>query len=342
MIRSDDASLATGRHLVVITGFTRSGSSTVAAAVRALGVSFGDHLRDGDRLRNPAGYLEDEQVVALGRQLRRSLVASQGVGLVDDQCWHLPAIRELEEEAVMLLEDRLDREEYVGKRPLWAFKNNGVLRFLPFWERVFTRMGVSVSWILPVRHPLAAVQSRRKFRANQPFKKEERELSLDLYEWLVSVVPHLSKLRNQSALAVSYDGLVANPGQEVARIGRFLARTAALDAQAAPDFAHNFLDASLRHFQAAEHSTLPVPLAQQAWDCLDGLSRDVWAFEAPAFWEAWLPLERQLRDMAPLLAQVDRLQESRRKAELNPLSPLLRIYRGLRRSVAVRTVEKPS
>jgi hypothetical protein len=298
-----------------VLGYARSGTSTITRSLGALGVDLGDRLRAGKRAKNPRGFFEDTAIMAINRRLRRTLIRRQGVSLLDDDAFAHPRVRRLQTQAVEAIRSGF------GPLPLWGIKNNGVLRFFPFWQAVFERIDANIDYVVAVRSPLNAVRSRRNHRASKSLQPS-RPLEIDLYEWLVSVVPYFSRLEGSRFIVVDYDRLMDNPDRELHRMAETLRLPLP---QSRPDaaaaFTEGFLARDLRHFSGTPAQPLAddglPPLVAEAWHWLQRLATDDVRTDHGRLWPAWDRMRVQLQAAAPLLADIDRAQATGRWAVPN-------------------------
>lgn len=299
-------------------GYARSGTSTIARSLAVLGVDLGHRLRAGEHGKNPRGFFEDQAVLSINRRLRKVLLSRQGVSLVPADAFLQPRVRRLHIEALEAIRSGF------GASPLWGLKNNGILRFFPFWQGVFGALDVDMAYVVAVRDPRNAVQSRRKHRSSKPLQPS-RSLEIDMYEWLAYVVPYFSRLRGAGFLVVDYDRLMADPGRELQRISSALGLPdPASRPEAVGEFVEGFLSRDLRHFSAGagvRDDDLEVPpLVAEAWRWLRHLSCDEVSADDERLWAAWEKIDAQLQSLAPHLTELDRGEAARRRAMLTPRS----------------------
>src|SRR6185503_20153018 len=101
------------QRVIVVLGAGRSGTSAITRALPALGVELGDKLRPG-RGKNPTGFFEDIDLLALSKRVRRTLgIRPESVRLIDDAEWQTPAVVALRDEALETVRRRF------GRCPLW-------------------------------------------------------------------------------------------------------------------------------------------------------------------------------------------------------------------------------
>lgn len=318
-----------GRLIVPVMMSGRSGSSVIAHAVQELDVDFGDRLRR-PKAKNPKGFFEDRDVRAVSKRLHRLLGGRARLGLVADERWQDPALRELEQETAALLARRF------ASRPRWGFKNGRILRYLPFWLAVLQQLQGQRRFVFAVRNPLAAAQSRDRTRAGK-WMDRGGGVAINLYQWLVEVLPYFHLLRDQPLLLVDFDRLAAEPLPQLKRIASFLDLPwSPARETAAERFAGSFLSQGLRHhqhdLQQLEADPRVPRLAVDSFRWLNALAADRVSPDDPALWEGWASLREQLLELGPLLDFAGATEQALWQAQLDPLSPLRLLLRSLRRS----------
>lgn len=290
------------RRAIVVVGAGRSGTSTIARGLQMLGVDLGTRLRRAS-WRNPRGFFEDEELLAISRRLRSQLgLGPKSVGLVVPEAYHAPEVVRLQREAVDVLRRRL------AGAPVWGFKDGRTLRMLPFWVPVFAALEAELRFVVAVRNPISVVRSRMRIQRRKwlaPRLPAERAELM----WLANVVPYFRRLAAHRFVAVDYDRLLADPSGELHRLAARLGLSApAPDVLAA--YADSFLAPALRHSRFtpddvahfAHHPQLTAPAC--GW--LDALARDEVTTDDPALWRDWRDLEARLAEMAPALREADR------------------------------------
>jgi hypothetical protein len=298
-----------------VLGAGRSGTSAVTRALPAVGVELGNKLRPG-RGKNPTGFFEDVDLLALSKRVRRALhIRPESVRLVGDEEWQSPALSALRDEAIETIRRRF------GKYAVWGFKYGRTFRVLPFWEDVFARLDLDAAYVVAIRNPLSVARSRAQL-APERGTQEKSDL-----EWLVNVVPYFRLAVRRALVTVDYDRVVAAPETELERMATALAlpKTAATKA-GIETYARDFLQAGRRHTQFSiaelEADERIHPLVRDAYCWLDRLARDEVRPDSPEFDAAWSRIEKDLRAVAPVLAQLDIVQEKLRRARRSPLGPL--------------------
>ena len=296
---------------VVVLGAGRSGTSAVTRGLAALGVDLGGRLRRGWG-KNPTGFFEDRDILALNRRLKRALgVRGDSVRLIDDAVWDAAPIKALQAEAADTLRRRF------GGNPLWGYKYGRTLRFLPFWEGVHDALGLDVRYLFALRNPMSVAASRGKLDP-----RRGRQQKSDL-EWLVNVVPYFRRAASRPLVVVDYDLLLADPAAQLARIAKGLALPPSDPGEIAA-YAEEFLRPGMRHsrFTADDLEDAADPLVHDAYRWLRGLASDAVAIGDPALWEDWMRIEGSVNGMAGALNQLDHVEEELRRAKSHPLGAL--------------------
>ncbi len=151
---------------VCVSGMHRSGTSFVASALRALGISLGDPnrlMQPGPD--NPAGYYEVQSILDLNQEVLAHLGGAWDAPPVLDPGWeHDPGLAPFRSRALRILDDSFGPS---GERPrLIAFKDPRLSLLLPFW-RLVTPIATT---IVLVRDPaeVAASLGARQYRVDGP------------------------------------------------------------------------------------------------------------------------------------------------------------------------------
>lgn len=288
---------------VLVLGAGRSGTSTLARALMALGVELGREFKAPTR-KNPRGFFEEVHMLAIAKDVRRQLgLRAEHVRLLGQQDWCNTDLESLREEMTDAIEAAM------GDAPVWGFKYASNGRILPFWMSVFSSMKIRPAFVLAYRNPLSIAASRRKLDADRGDQQKN-----DL-EWLAHVVPYLHLTRGYPLVVVDYDRLVQEPHRELERMAGVLgvvpdpsAVDAFVNGFLSPDLRHNHCDASALKTDRTLH-----PLVRRGALLLEGLTTDL---NPPddTFWDQWAELRQALYEHASQHALVDRLIDQRRRA----------------------------
>jgi len=309
--------------VVTVLGAGRSGTSAITRALPAIGVDLGDNLRRG-RGKNPTGFWEDRDLLALNKRLKRVLgVRGDSVRLIGDDEWHQPAVRALHDQAVETIKRRF------GGHQMWGYKYGRTLRMLPFWTAVFDELGLDARYVIALRNPLSVARSRAALDERRGTQEKS-----DL-EWLVNVVPYLHLVRERPFVVVDYDLVMGAPAATLERmagqLGITLESNAGID-----DYCTNFLKTGMRHsrfsLEELQADERIHPLVRQGYTWLYRLASDEVSASDPAFWADWERIAEGVRALDPLLTHIDRVQHDLLHAQrslLGPLQALPELWRRL-------------
>lgn len=300
------------RHLTLVLGMHRSGTSVLARSLPVLGISLGEHLLPAHPC-NPKGFFEDADINAGNRALLKELGAS----------WESPvsfrgmqgllrrlATTEYGQAALALIRERgqvADRQAAEQGAPLpaaLAFKEPRMSRLLTFWRPIFLAADCDLHVCLSLRHPAhaaASLTSRNGFPAAQGWRL-----------WLHHTLDALEGSTGLPILVVDYDTLLAAPEAQLRRLARRLNRPVREDALRV--FCDAFLDKKLRHHAAPagrpERNRPAVPpadlpgeaeilLAEDMYTTLRAAAHDHYDISAPAFSRRLLRWRNALEALPP-------------------------------------------
>jgi hypothetical protein len=297
------------RTAVIVVGAGRSGTSVLTAGVGALGVDLGDRLKPGGVRKNPKGFFEDVELLDVNHRVHKAFglrASGTNVRPVDDRAWQTVDLDALHDQAVAIIKHR-----FADDRP-FGLKSGGLLRLMPFWERVFASASVEPCYVMALRNPLGVADSRANLDVFRGYQEKS-----DL-EWLVQVLPYVDRLEGHPLVVVDYDLLMQDPKAQLRRIaaGLDLPVDAAIEASIqryADDFAtrdlyhHRHDPAGLR----AREELNPLTVGTYLW--LHRLATDDIGPNDPELWSALADLQERLTAMAPVLRYVDFLEDELRR-----------------------------
>jgi hypothetical protein len=315
------------RTAVIVVGAGRSGTSVLTAGVGALGVDLGDQLKAGGVQKNPKGFFEDTELLDVNHRVHKAFglrASGANVRPVDDRAWHTVDTKPLEDEAIAIIDRRLTSDRPFG------LKSGGLLRLMPFWDRVFERASVSPRYVMALRNPLGVADSR----ANLDIYRGYQEKS-DL-EWLVQVLPYIDRLKGHPFVAVDYDLLMQDPTKQLHRIADAIHLPIDSEVEKTiKTYSEDFATKDLyhhRHDPAALQDREELnPLTVDTYLWLHKLAKDEISADDPAFWAALADLQERFQSMAPVLRYVDFLEDElkRRYFGLGGVWQLIRPRLGL-------------
>jgi len=312
------------QRAVLVLGAGRSGTSIVSRAVQAIGVELGDDFKPPSR-KNPTGFFEDAGLLRLSKTLRRALgLRPDSLRLLDASVWSSPKLMPFYDEFAAAINDRF------GDAPIWVFKYARTMRLLPFWVRLFEKMNIAPSYVMPIRNPLSVARSRAKLDSHRG-QQENSDL-----EWLANVVPYFDHVQGGTLAVLDYDKLMGDPVAQLQRLTmRLELPPYAQREQEIQVFAHEFLKPGLQHTRYSiedldDAANINV-LVRNAYRWLDALANDEVSATADELWTDWARIQADVYALGPILERLDVLARERRHAQWNPLSPIPAAWQLLRR-----------
>jgi hypothetical protein len=223
------------KPLIVVLGMHRSGTSVITRGLEVLGVALGDKLMPEHEPTNPKGFFEDIDVNELNEELLR-LMGLRWDSLCDVAPFDIKCLdlQEFSLRAKNLLMDKI--KDVSG---FFAVKNPRLCILLPFWMPLFEALNLDVSYIIAHRHPTSVAHSLQK--------RDGFTLAKGYMLWYRHMLSGLRETEHQKRIVVSYDCLLANPENELNRIGSFLKVNGDLNPHLLNEYKEEFLDLSLRH-----------------------------------------------------------------------------------------------
>lgn len=219
------------KRLIVVLGMHRSGTSTIARGLLALGATFSDDLLP-PAFDNPKGFWEDREIVQLNDSILAELHSKYDCIAPCHFVETLPMISALKRRAYNLLKQKM------AKTSLYALKDPRMARLLPFWQSVFQQLDLKVSYVIAARNPLCIADSLKKRNQFEPMKS--------YLLWLDHTVHSLFYTKGKNRIVVHYDQLVDKPVEQLRRIAKHIFLSTP-QPEALQLYLDNFLDASLRH-----------------------------------------------------------------------------------------------
>src|SRR5690242_16592127 len=266
---------APGVHqLVVVTGSGRSGTSTVAGALKMLGCYVPQpEIPPNDA--NPRGYFEPKWVV----EYHKRVLAEAGVRTLDARPEAETNMETVTSDPDLLAELR-DWFATQLQAPQIVVKDPRAFWLRELWVQAASSLSVETSWITMLRHPAEVVGSR-----DMHYLKEadaERRLSREtgnLAGWVNVALTNERTSRDDRRTFVHYGDLITDWRTTMGKIADRLGLTYDADLSSGEHHAvDDFIDAKLRRSQLTLDD-LDVPtqlrtIAEQVWQTLDSLAAD--------------------------------------------------------------------
>ncbi|MHB1768679.1 MAG: sulfotransferase family protein [Phycisphaerae bacterium] len=278
--------MPTANRVIVVLGMQRSGTSTIARAVHALGVPLGNNLLPAN-IFNPRGYWEDQRIWRLNQQFLDLIGASHQTGGVNCQ-----SILDHPQCENLIAKTTAYLHKQFNHYALWGLKDPHIGRLLPIWKIIFQRLNVQPSYVISVRNPLSIAESLDRCGL------ADRESGFVL--WLENMYSAVSETLQSNSVFVDYDELFGQASIQLLRMAN------ALDLPAGPqqernieDFAENFLSENLRgssySLQQLRATFADPSIFFDLYECVRMAAHDQLA--APAFSHQWSLISRRYADI---------------------------------------------
>lgn len=224
------------KHIVVVLGMHRSGTSAITRGLQVLGCNLGNNLMAPILGNNEKGFFEDLDVYGLNNELLTAIGSDWDVlSPVLPEKLLIPLANELKLRAVHLLRNKLHATDCLGlKDPRFA-------RLLPFWRDVFGHLQVRVSYVIACRNPMSVARSLAK--------RDGFDLEKGYYLWMDHMLSSLMQTVNETRVVVDYDLLMDNAAGQLQRIAENLGLLFDPKSSAFAEYRTEFLEDSLRHAQ---------------------------------------------------------------------------------------------
>jgi len=225
------------KHIVVVLGMHRSGTSVVTRGLRVLGVDLGDNLLLPAQGVNDKGFWEDADIAALDNELLWTLGHDwHTLTPIRDKEFTAPEIDKLKQRAVALLLSKLDSTNSFG------LKDPRIPRLLPFWQDVFAHIKARVSYVIAYRHPVSVALSLEKRDGFDHVKSHSL--------WFQHMLASLLQTQGSKRVVVNYDQVMNDPEGQLARMANALGLTFNPRSHEFANYKNKFLDDTLRHSRA--------------------------------------------------------------------------------------------
>jgi len=262
------------RRLVLVTGSGRSGTSTVAGALKMLGLAVPQPEVQADST-NPRGFFEPRWVVDFHREwLKRA-----GVRTLDAR----PEAAELTDAVALRPRPRRRLTTWLDAQftgPQVVVKDPRTFWFRQLWFDAADAVGAEVSFLTMLRHPAEVIGSRDTHYLSKLTVEERRARETSIAAGWLNVAPTTELAsRNRRRVFVEYPALIDAWRPVMAEVGARLDLTFNADlATSDPHPVDDFIDGDLRRIRLG-WDDLDVPrhlqeLADQTWQGLVALSRD--------------------------------------------------------------------
>jgi glycosyltransferase involved in cell wall biosynthesis len=222
------------KHIIVVLGMHRSGTSAITRGLQVLGVNLGERLMAASSGNNEKGFWEDLDVNALNIDLLAEFGHDWNTltPLLPTEL-NSPAINAFRLRAIQLLRDKLSTVDCFG------IKDPRIAKLLPFWESVFDHLNTHVSYVIACRHPMSVARSLAK--------RDGLATQKSYQLWWEHTLASLSATQSRPRVVVDYDQLMDDPSSQLKRIAKTLGLEFDVNGQAFAEYQAEFLEEELRH-----------------------------------------------------------------------------------------------
>ncbi len=256
-----------GRHLLLVAGSGRSGTSLLASIVGNLGFHVPKPWVATDD-SNPRGFGESQWVV----DRHTTLLREANVQVTDARptAWASTARLSLDErvnaQVRRWLQDQFSRHDQV------VIKDPRLLWFLPLWNQAGSELDAAVHVVTMLRHPAEVVSSKLHWYSKMPLVDANRAAG-----WVNTMLFTERATRDYRRAFVRFEDLLEDWTQPIARISAQFDIPTLVDARARDQAsAASIVDPSLYRSKATwENLDVPeelVHFAEQVWEDLLSLA----------------------------------------------------------------------
>jgi hypothetical protein len=261
-------------RLLIVTGSGRSGTSTVAGALKRLGLHIPQPEIPPDET-NPRGFFESQWVVDFHKRLLNSVPARTN----DARPCAAERIRALTSTDAI----RAELQEWlaqhiaeVGAGGQILVKDPRAFWFHELWTGVADELGLDVSYLTMLRHPAEVVKSRDHYVASRTDDFRRTRQTANLAGWVNTAFETELATRSRPRLLVRYVDLLADWRAVMAHAQQHLALRYNADLGAREHHpVDEFIDVTLRRSNVTWDDTPTLPelreLAVGTWEAVNTL-----------------------------------------------------------------------
>lgn len=224
----------TPRHVLVIVGMHRSGTSASTGALKCVGVDLGDKLYAGHADINAKGYFEHSELADANDEALLAIGSSWDDILPRPAGWQDRA-----ELAVYAQKIQSILQRDFAQSPFWAVKDPRVSRLLPWWLGMLRGIAVQPRMLFVVRSPMAVARSLGR---RDGFSEEKAALL-----WLRHYLEAEEASRGLPRAFMAFDRFVAEPVAELERVESALGFRFPVPPSAAAGTISEFVSPALQH-----------------------------------------------------------------------------------------------
>lgn len=251
------------KHLVLVLGMKRSGTSALTKGLEVMGVSLGNRLMPPNEF-NKKGYWEDWDFHELNFEMLKACTQNRArriLPLSEKETAYLLSSPYAERAAQLLLKKMPEDQPLGVKVPTSSL-------LIPFWKKICEKLNVSLSVVIALRNPVSVATSVEQSFEDLPEKS--------LWIWITSLVSSLASSEGHQRVIVDYDELINNPAHQIERVAAAL--DLKMDEERLKSYSQHFIDPSLRHQFFPDYrfknDDLCLQLAVEMYDELLAVARD--------------------------------------------------------------------
>jgi hypothetical protein len=227
------------RNAIVVLGMHRSGTSALTRVISLLGAGLPKRIMEAHP-SNERGHWEPDRLVAFHDRMLHEI----GSRWDDWRNWDSFSVGE-DRMAHYRSEIRRVLQEEYGETALFVLKDPRICRFVPLYDAILSEMGVAVSYVIPVRNPLAVMASLRT--------RNGMTDGFAALLWLRHVLDAEYATRGKSRFFTTYEELMADWRGVVGKMGNAFAfdwpvsvenASENIRAHLTPDLQHHVFDES--------------------------------------------------------------------------------------------------
>jgi hypothetical protein len=297
------------KNIFVVLGTARSGTSTIARALKALEIDLGNNLTRASNTVNPKGFWEDNEIVyKINREIFNQIDRlSSGVTLINKEELCSDKLKQLKLTAIELVKQRFSTTQS------WGFKDPQTARLLPFWQSVFASLNLNENYVIALRNPLSSAQSTQNLSG--------AEIETGLLIWLMHLIPAVQETMGKNRIIISYELLMENPRPQLERLQKKLNISVKSQDDGINQYINEFLDKGLyrNKFTYDDFQSHPAvklfPLCLQTYDLLLRVAKDEISFADVEFITTWQSILSQLENNQAFYCYIDSLLKKRDHTE---------------------------
>ncbi len=296
------------KHIYMVLGFARSGTSVITRGLKALGVDLGDKIIKPSDRWNPTGFFEDEEVIYnINAKVYEKLDQRiRGIPIINRDLFYHNDLSNLKNDAIHMLHQRFLNTNH------WGFKNPSSTKIIPFWQTIFDAEKIQDHYIISLRNPLSSASSIAKLT--------KIDLETGLLLWLTHMIPAIDETMGRRCMVISYELLLQDPIAQLARMKSQLAIDNLHEDK--ESFTNQFLKKDLYHHRFNDHDLMNhssikmVPLCLKVYELLMQAATDQIELNSSEFMASWQIIKDEFEKYYPIYCYIDTLLRRNKENQL--------------------------